>query len=304
MGNVYVMPGGTVTPIHGDYVGDFYGFVQMLYSNTAEAQLFFKDEIALTTYMPNSAVQYGMNPIDALLNLVTESLLFEQMAAEMADGQTPPQKMVVFGEKDGGLGMGGAGLDLNDPIDENEQSRIELKMNRKLKDRAIATLTGYGTPMVLDLSKADTFPSQMQRVDQIKKQVGLVYNATNLELNETGGDGTSGRNTSEAQERIENAKGTRPLYMAFEDLHNHQIIPFRFGTGYRIEFASSKSDDEKIAYAKAQKDSGLFSVNEIRVGTFNEDPYDDPQFDVPQGATPAQAAGDALGQIAASIKGK
>lgn len=300
--NLYVMPGGTVVPIKGRHIGEMHGYVQMV--DTVDMPiLFFQDEICFATYMPNSALNYGMNPLDALINLVSENLLFNALAASMADGTKPPEKAIVFGDKNPNIdiesALNGA---LDDPIDRQEQRRIESKLNKMKREAGIALITGQGTPIVLDLSRADTFPTQMARQDQINKYVAMVYGATQAEVNETGSDGTSGRSVSETQERSENAKGVRPVIRNIEEIFTRKIIPFRFGFGYEMVFVSSRSDEEQVALAKSKKDSGIFSVNEIRVKDFNEDPIEDPAFDLPQGQTTEQQNSDTMGAIAASLK--
>lgn len=297
--SLYPLPGGTVVPIKGEFVGELHGYAQIT-DGLQAPQLFFRDEVSFSRYMPNSAVLNGMTPLDALVNLVAENLLFNRLMADYADGSQRPDKMVVFGEPANGMDLTDA-ANIPDPLDKAEQRRIENKLNRIKREAGVAILSGVGTPIVLDLTKADTLAAQQARQDYINKCVAMVYNASQAEINETGGDGTSGRSTSESQERSDNTKGVRPMLRSFEEIHTHDIIPSIFGYGYQLEFDSPRSDEEQIALAKMKIDSGLFSRNEIRTGDFNVDPIRDPAFDVPQGAQPAQQTADAMQAIASSM---
>jgi hypothetical protein len=295
---LHMLPGGSVFPVKGEYVGEFLGYVQIT-DGMREPQLFFQDEVSLSQYMPNSSLVNGLSPIDALINLAAENLLFNDLMLKKADGSTPPEKLVVFGENDPNFS--------SDPtfqtstttfLEKDEQRRIENKLNRRKREGAVAILSGYGNPMLVDLSRADTLPTQMNRQDQINKYVAMAFNASNQEINETGGDGTSGRSTAESQERADNAKGVRPIIITMEQTFTHEVIPQRFGYGYTMQFSVPMSEREKIELAKIKGDSGLWSKNEIRRDDLFLDPIRDPAFDIPQGAAPQQQIGGALEQIA------
>lgn len=298
---VHMLPGGSVFPVKGEFVGEFLGYVQIT-DGMREPQLFFQDELSFSQYMPNSSLVNGLTPIDALVNLVAENLLFNELMLQKADGSTPPEKLVVFGENDPNFASDPNFQNSTAvPINRDEQRRVENKLNRMKKQGAVAVLSGYGTPMVVDLSKSDTLPTQMNRQDQINKYVAMTFNASNQEINATGGDGTSGRSTSETQERSDNAKGLRPIIVTMEQTFTHEIIPQRFGYGYSMQFSVPMSERENIELAKIKSDSGLWSKNEIRRDDLHLDPIRDPSFDIPQGAQPQQQIGDALGMIANRI---
>lgn len=295
LSNLIPICGGTIIPIREEKIGGLVGYIQMVEGKTP--QLFYKSELAFLEYMSNTTTPFGMTPIEALVNLVAENLLFNELMAQKADGSVPPEKLVVFGEKNPLIDDD----EFLDSINKDEQVRIERKINRAKKDGAIATLTGSGTPVVIDLSRADTIPTQMARQDQTNKYVAMVFNASNQEINETGGDGTSGRSTSETQERNDNSKGIRPMLRGIEDIFTYDIIPNRYGYGYKFEFDESRSDEQKIELSKIKKESGLFSVNEIRVKDYGFDPISRPEFDLPQGATIEQQNNDLLKSIKAKV---
>jgi hypothetical protein len=94
----------------------------------------------------------------------------------------------------------GSGLDDDSsmPVNKNEQKRVETVINEARKG-AIRTLTGIGKPLVLDVSRSDTMQTQIERQRQIREEVALVYNMSNMEVNLTGSEDTSGRAVSESQ---------------------------------------------------------------------------------------------------------
>jgi hypothetical protein len=283
--NLYILPGGTVFPVQGKFVGQWHGYIQIpegMRYGKFEPQIFFSNELSFARYMPNSSILNGMTPIDALVNQVSEHLLFDRLMAEQADGTKAPEKLLVFGQQGIGIDPSDIADTGGDPVDADEQRRVELKLNQARRRAGIATLTGYGTPVQIDLSKENTMQIQMQRQDQIKKMVGLVFNATNVELNETDSGGTSGRSTAEVQERVENQRGVRPILRIIEELFSRTIIPFKFGYGWQMQFATPKSDSDQVELGKNMVESGLFSVNEVRVNEFNAEPISDPEFDKPK----------------------
>ena len=286
-GNLYPLPGGTVYPIKSQYVGGPSGYVQIPVWGDSP-QLFFKDEMAYAQYMPNSNIAVGICPLEALTNLVAENLLFSVLMAEKADGSEAPQKLLVFGAPQS---IGDAGNDAVEvPLDTDEQARAEKILNSKQKERAVKIITGYGTPAILDLSKADTIGTQLERQNKIDQYVAMVFNASNAEINQTGGDGTSGRSTSESQERADNSKGVFPFVRIVEELFTHQIIPYKYGYGWEMKFSTPMSESEKVDIAMKKAQSGIFDVNEIRVNDFQVEAYPEQIYDRPQAQQPPQPA--------------
>ena len=309
IGQMHILPGGTVAPIASKYVGGPIGFIQMLYGSVMygsyEPQIFFRDEVSFAHYMPNSATEYGMLPMDALINMVTESMLVDRLFAETADGTENPHIAVAFGDKNPGLDIdeiAGAG-DVGDvPLDLDEQRRIEWKLNTPQRRGAVAVLTGTGTPVPIDLSKQSIMRDQMDRQDQISKFVGLVYNATQMEMNESGSGDTSGRSTSESQERIEARRGSGPIIQIIQEKMNMDWITRRFGYGYQSRFQVPMTDMEKIALQTAKKNSGVYTINEIRTEDENREPFPEEQYNRPQGQSPAEQANETMKQIQDGLK--
>ncbi len=281
--NIYILPGGSVYPVQEERVGGVSAYIQTMM--TLDPLVLYKDEIVYSSYIPSSASKYGFVPLDALVNKVAESLLFDKLMADQADGTRPPEKILVFGEN---TQFGDfKGMDnFTMPLRKEEQQRIEHIIN-EARMGAVRVLSGYGQPFTLDLTRENTMSTQMQRQEAILKDIALVFNMSNMEVNLSGGDGTSGRNTSEAQAEIENAKGTRPITKLIESRINKQVLPFRFGSGYKLEFITEQSEQEEYQTISSKMQTGIYTVNEIRIEK-GLDPFDDQQFDRPPNTQPSQ----------------
>ena len=284
--NFYNLPGGTVHPLKNRYVGGANPYVQVI--DGEEPQIFFDNEMSYTKYVPTSAKSHGMIPLEALINKVSESMLFDRKAAMEADGTRPPEKLIVFGDN---APFGGLDQEFEVPINKDEQIRIESAINEAKKE-AIRTLTGVGTPVAVDLSRSDQFPHHMERQRQIREYVGLVFQASNIEMNLTGSDDTSGRATSESQERIDKQKGIWPIVLLMQDFFSQDIIPYRFGPGYAFEFSPGQSEAETVKLVKDKLQSGAWSINEVRSEDLAMDPFQGEEYDLPQGGGPADPGMD------------
>lgn len=276
--NFYNLPGGTVIPAKSKFVGGPKVYFQMI--DGEEPKAYFTDELSFTQYVPTTARSYGMIPLEALVNKVAESLLFDRKAAEEADGTRPPEKLIVFGDT---APFGAFDNEFSLPMPKQEQERLETMINEARKE-AIRTLSGVGTPLAVDLSRSDQFPHHMERQRQIREYVGLVFQATPIEMNLTGSDSTSGRSTSESQERIDRQRGVWPIVLAVQNFFTHDIIPYRFGPGYRFEFAPGISEFDTVRMVKEKLQSGAFTVNEVRQEDLGKDPFMGEEYDLPQGA--------------------
>jgi phage portal protein BeeE len=276
--NMYGLPGGSVTPLKGKYVGGGRAYLQMIQG--MNGKIYFEDEISYCNYIPSTGISYGHVPLEALVNKIAESLLFDQLMAERADGTKPPEKAVIFGGK---LPFGEFTTEeqYSVPIPAEEQKRIETSLNEPRKN-AIRTLTGTGTPLVLDLSKADTIAYQEERQELILKHAALVFGTTNDEVNLTGSDNTSGRSTSESQERIGREKGIYPLMQIIEGTLNTEMLPLRYGHNFKFSYKEGLSDDERLDIETKKIESQSYSINEVRLER-GDDPFDGEQFDVPTG---------------------
>lgn len=260
--NLYVLPGGSTVPLKTKYVSALRMFAQVVPGE--DSKIYFPDEIVYSTYMPTAGISYGYIPLEALVNKVAETLFFDQHAAMTADGTKPPEKIAIFGGEKSPFGGLNDSENMDIPLTREEESRIELLLNEPRKG-ALRVLTGYGTPAILDLSKSEVFAAQSERQRFIRESVAYVYNATNMEVNLTGSADTSGRSTSEAQADIEREKGIWPLVKDLESDINFQILPARFGSGYKFQFKSGLSEKEQAELDQLMMATGTYSVNEIRV---------------------------------------
>jgi hypothetical protein len=258
--NFYILPGGTVYPLRSVQVGSYVAYAQVIVGYMPK--IYFQDEISFVNYLPSSCRSYGFVPLDALVNKVAEQLLFDQFAAERADGTKEPEKLIVLGDNRS-LFPGDFTSNLSLPMNSDEQKRLEEKINTSRKG-AIMTLSGIGHPVVEDISKADTFPQQSDRQDKLLRDIALVFNMTNMEINLAGGEFTSGKETSETQSEIEEGKGTRPIIQKIESIINKSILPFRFGTDYKFQYKKGLSDYEQVKLDSMKAQSGTYTLNEIR----------------------------------------
>jgi hypothetical protein len=284
MENIYALPGGTVLPLKNIYAGGVQGFVQVI--TGFQPQIFFANELAYTNYIPSTARNYGFIPLEALINKIAETLMFDKLMAEQADGTKMPEKMVIVSNPSP---FGSEQNDYKVPLDVDEQHRVEKKINTPIKG-AIMTFTG-NTATVVDLTRENTMAAQMTRQKDIREEVGMVFQATPMEMSLDGSENTSGRSTSETQESIFRSSGILPIIKIIEAFFEQDILPFKFGTGFKLEFNIEKSEREKMEALQAKMNTGLFSVNEVRVDDLNLDPYSDPKYDFPQGGqTPGERA--------------
>lgn len=276
--NLYHLPGGSVVPLKERFVSARRAFAQAMPG--MDPKIYFEDEVTFSVYMPNSGISYGLIPLEALVNKVAETLFFDQRAAEAADGTRPPDKLVLFGDSSpfGATLTGPEAVDV--PLPREEVARLETILNEPRKN-AMRVLTGYGTPAILDLSRADTFQYQSERQRFVREATGFVFNMSNMEMNLTGSDDTSGRSTSEAQEKIEQQKGVYPMLATIQNKLNREVIPVRFGAHPRhlFKFQSGLSEAEQIELDMKAVQSKTWSVNERRIARGDE-PWG-PEYDLP-----------------------
>lgn len=274
----HVLPGGSVYPLRGEYVTEYSFYAQIVPGKPT--LIYDKTEVIHDCYAPTSYNQYGMVPLDALVSKISEQLLSESYWAGQADGTQPPEKLIAIEERTQLPGVPTL------PIDPAEQKRIEGTMNQYRKG-AIRTITGTGPINVLDISKRDMMGEQLERVREIKKDIALVFNMTNMEVNESGSDATSGRETSESQERQEKQKGTYPIIKSFQEKITQELILPKFGEGHKLKLMSSNDEYEQLELIKAKMETGIYSINQILEEDLNREPFEGEQYDFPQQQQPS-----------------
>jgi hypothetical protein len=275
--NIYHLAGGTVYPVKDIYVSSGTGYLQII--DMMEPQIFYSDELVYSKYIPISSHAYGLIPLDALINKIAESLLFDKLMAEQADGTRLPEKMIIvtdnnpFGKMDDTFKL---------PINKEEQKRIDKKIQTPIKG-GVMTFSGNAATVV-DLTRENTMGIQMQRQKDIREEIALVFNMSSMEVNLTGSDDVSGRSTAESQSEIEQGKGTLPIMAMIENKISREIFPYRYGYGYNFVYKSEISEKDELEKLRLKLSTGLYSVNEIRVKDLNENPFQGDQFNLPPSA--------------------
>lgn len=258
--NFGMLPAGTVYKFKSPYFTNRAGYVQVVPGYT-EAKVYETKEISYIDYLPVSSRNYGMIPLEALIKKVTESLLFDDKMANEADGSRPPEKLVIVTENNP-FGSLDETEKQDVPLDANKQKRIEQKLKERVQG-GVMTFSGNNVEVV-DMSRADTMATQMQRQKDIREEVAVVFNATNMEMNLTGSENTSGRSTSQAQLEIEQGKGIAPIAKTFSSIINKTLLPFKFGTGLVFEFEMGKNEIEEKQLDKMKLETGELTPNELR----------------------------------------
>lgn len=275
--NFYLLPGGTVIPLRNKYIGGPTAYVQIT-STADEPLIYFQDELSYANYCPTSARAYGYIPLEALINKITETLFFDRLMAEQADGTRPPEKVIIIANNSP---FGDMNKEINVPVNEDEQKRIEDKVNEPIKNR-VMTFTG-NVVQVVDLSRENTMPIQMQREKDIREEVGMVFQATALEMNLAGSENLSGRSTADAQREVYNSRAVKPMIKIIKMIFDRDIIPFRYGPGWKVDYDKGKTEVETLDILQRKVNLDLYSTNELRVDELNEDPFPDEQYDRPTG---------------------
>jgi|GEM_PF-4569057 len=273
--NFGTLPGGTVYRLKAPYFSQVNAFVQVVMGY--EPQIFFSKEIMYAEYLPISGQNHSLVPLEALINKVAESLFFDRLMAEQADGTKPPQKLVIITNNNSPFGD--FDKDVESYLEVNEQKRIETKLNEPRKG-AIMTFSGNDAK-VIDLTRENTMAVQNVRQKDIREEVALVFNMSNMEINLTGSGDVSGRATSETQQEIEQGKGIIPILRTIEEKITREILPFRYGPGFMIEFDKSRNERGEVELDLLKLQTGELTVNELRESknktVFKEDEYNKPQ---------------------------
>jgi hypothetical protein len=285
--NFDCLPGGTVYRFRAPYFSGVDGYIQMVPGY--ESQIFFANEMMFVPYLPTSTQNYPMIPLEALINKIAETLLFDRLMAEQADGTKPPEKLVIVTK--GNQNPFGNFDNPEDtiPVDTDEQKRMEMKMNEPRRG-AVMTFAGNDVKLI-DLTRENTMELQSQRQKDIREDVALVYNMSNSEINMPVQEGIGGsKGANETQQEIEQGKGIMPIVKLIEESHTKYIIPFRYGYGYKLEASKTKNLIEEEQKDALRLSNGKVTVNELR----EEDSlptFDDPKYDLPKGDGPATIPG-------------
>lgn len=276
------LTGGTVYRFKSPYFSGTDGYIQMVAGY--EPQIFFANECMYMQYLPTSVQNYPMIPLEALINKVAEGLLFDRLMAEQADGTKPPEKLVIITNNQNPFGDFDKAEEI--PLNKDEQKRIETKMNEPRKG-AIMTFSGNDAK-VMDMSRENTMETQRLRQKDIREDVALVFNMSNMETNLTGAAEMGGRATGETAEEIEQGKGVLPILKIIEESITKNILPFRCGPGYKLEYVKTKNEKEREEIDRMRLENGKVTVNELREEE-NNPTFDGEEFNKPRGTAPSEA---------------
>jgi hypothetical protein len=288
--NFDTLPGGTVYRFKNRYFSAVNGYVQLVPGE--EAQIMFDQELSYVEYLPTSAMSHSIVPLEALINKITETLLFDKLMSDQADGTKPPEKLVIitneydpFGDFDNPQEM---------PVNPDEQKRIELKLNTPRK-YAVATLTGNNVNVV-DLTRENTMAIMLERQRIIRESVGMVFNASNVEMNLTGSDSTNGRESGKIQQELSQGRGIAPILMLIGRAMTRDIIHHRYGYGYQMEYAETKDAMEQAQLDSMELNNGLVTINELRERE-GKTLFEDDQFNKPSSARQSQPDGSPMNPL-------
>lgn len=274
--NFDVMLGGTVYQLRSPYFSTTEIYAQLAMG--FEPQIFFSNEISYTEYLPVSTQSYPIIPLEALINKISEGLLYDKKMANEADDTRPPQKLLVI-TKNPSMVTGFDGEEGEIPLETDEQKRIESKINENMK-HGILTFSGNNATIV-DLTTAGTMELQNTRQKDIREEVAIVFNMSNLEINLTGSGDISGRQTAEMQTEVEEGKGIAPIKKLIAEDITKNIIPFRFGFGYMLEFDRMKNALREVDLTLKRQQAGLETINESRekegLKVFSDEQYNKPK---------------------------
>jgi hypothetical protein len=258
--NFDLLPGGTVYKFKSQYFSSAEGYIQVI--SNYEPQIFFGDEISFCEFLPTTAKNHGMIPLEALINNISEFLLFDKLMADQADGTKPPEKLVIITDNNNPFGDFDKETGNSMPMDDKAQKRFEHKLNEERK-YPIMTFSGNHCEVV-DLTRENTMQVQQLRADKLREMIGLVFNASNMEMNLSGSENTSGRSTAEVQSEMDMGRGVAPILKLIQTKMTKDILPFRDGLGYMFEFNMSKNESEEVDLILKKQATGILTINETR----------------------------------------
>lgn len=282
--------GGTVYKMKAPYFSGVDGYVQIVAGY--EPQVFFANEICFMEYIPTSTQNYSLIPLEALINKIAEGMLFDRLMAEQADGTKWPEKLVIVTDNTNPFGSFDEKQTI--PLEPEEQRRLEMKLNEPRKG-SIMTFSGNDVKMI-DLTRENTMETQRMRQKDIREEVALVFNMSQVEANLPVGEGLNSKGANETQQEIEQGKGIVPILKLIENSLTKNILPFRYGYGLKLEFKHEKNlrEEEEIDALRLQ--NGKVTMNELREKD-NEPTFQGAQYDLPPSGGSQQPGSGAINPL-------
>lgn len=294
-GNFHMFPSGTLYRVGPVRLGEPDAYVQIVQDFSGlpveEPLLFEEHEVLYEELVSVSSAGVPMTPINAFVNLALERMLSEKQRLKYADGSKKVQKVLAIGQpgqKPADFVTSRApGAYENAGPPKTDVRRITLKVNEQTEDD-VAVIDSTGNIQVIDLTRADLLDYFSTRDDAIQREAGRCWWATPMEMGLAGSDDTSGRSTSEAQERIALAAGTAPIVVALESAMN-TAARRKFGNGLVFSLEMERTEREIAELMKLEKGTGVLAVNDI-LRKHGLRVYDDERFDLPDGGQSDGAA--------------
>lgn len=298
-------------PLGCFFAGGAYGYVEgddvWLGGPGSSAQsqiskLYFRTELSHSQYLPSTNWADGVSPLDALIDAFKSHLRLSGLFTESSDGTRSPEKAIIMGTKLPRMNLTEDSDNSSDaPLQETEHIRIERALNDKTRDTIVKILSRLGDATVVDLSHNDKATMLLEWENKVEQLIALVYGATMQEVNRTDSGGTSGRSTSEANERAESTSGMGPIYVGFENALTENVFrPYKPWAVFRMQ--SGLSDKERAEIAAGMLASGL-SLNETRDRVWEAEAVEGDEYDKPAtGGTPAQQIGSGMESLLSSRK--
>ena len=276
------LPGGSVYRIKNKHFSQANAYIQIVQGLTN--QYFCPDEVAYMEYMPCSSQSFPIVSIESIINKLISYLLYDGEMALQADGTRPPEKILAVARK-----SVSEFADYDAPpqhsMDKGDQKRLEAKVNEPHRYPVIVVDVKGDVLEVIDIGKENILTLLDTRQDKIIQDIARIFNAMPFELGLSGTEFTSGRENSEAQLEHAYGKGVSPILSLFEDKFTKDILPYRYGYGYKIEFDKSENDLDEVELDAKRLDNGEITINELRQEK-SKDIFDGAEFDRPRGAGP------------------
>lgn len=282
--NFDTLASGSVYRAIPQYFTTYNAYVQR--TSRGEAIIYHKDEISYSQYLPVGWMGGSMIPLECIIAMVSNQLLADRLMADQADGTRPPEKIVVVTNQM-------PNLDKTEelPMNTSDQKRIEEKVSRP-KKYPVITLTGNDAK-ILDIGIKDAAGNSLERQVDIRKVTASVFGLSNMEMNLTGSADVSGRETGKEQGEIDRGRGEYPIQANLARAMTYDIIPGKFGTGWKMQYPETKNELEKEQLDALRLQNGKVSKNDLR----EEDgraPWEDDRYNQPDDAA---GQGDPNGSI-------
>jgi hypothetical protein len=294
-----LLPGGSVYQIAHKYIGedimlgeDSPAYIQLMYSlmgfGFLDPKIFSAKELSTAQYLPNSSMQEGFKPLDAVLLSILEVNNFSSMMVDYANAEKPPEYLIFVIDDTSMFGQGSSIAD-KDKVDLEEIERLETSINKRRKEEQVRILKQVGKDVkLINVSKENIIPMLMQREERIEKIVNRIFNGTSNELSMQDTSAIINNSTGEVQNNIYYNSVIKPIVETIENQFTYEILQRRFGYAsnfndriarWQLKFQDSESEVSQIQKAQIAMSTNLYSKNEVRTLILGLDPTNNPEDD-------------------------